>query len=213
MLQQAWRETFGWELASQGARDVRGVARYGLTALMLLFVTAGCEGPAAGTNVFTSHSSTDLSSRRIRGVTLPTVRDVAERTFRQYFHVDAEASSQDLWVSEPQEVSREEPGRLRAVIRGSDNRHRRLAGLRLVEENGVVLVQCLIRVQRLDTTERAAFARDRGDDRPTDTPIDRPGAGSTRGREEWVDVRRDRQMEREVLDAIERELSLTRPAI
>ncbi|MHC4442294.1 MAG: hypothetical protein ACYTA5_06825 [Planctomycetota bacterium] len=65
---------------------------------------------------------------------------------------------------------------------------------------------CWVGNQRLETAERASFAEQRGDDRPSDTPIDRLGSTSTYRQEDWIDVSRDRKTELMILDAIRKQL-------
>jgi hypothetical protein len=139
---------------------------------------------------------------------LAEVRPAATEAFRQYFRLDRDASTAHTLISVPMEVTDPEtPPRVRDIL-GTPNRFRRVAELYLQQEGGDVLARCRIQIQRLDTAERAAFARQsRNDDRPTETPIDREGAASARRIDEWTDVGRDRQSEQELLTAIETRLA------
>jgi hypothetical protein len=110
-------------------------------------------------------------------------------------------------MSRPEEVrGKRKPVQLRDTLRVSSSRHRRIAELRIIQKGIDVLAICRVQEQRLETTERASFAEQRGDDRPNDTPIDRFGATSTYRQEDWVDVGRDRKTELMILDAIRRQL-------
>ncbi|MGQ9651497.1 MAG: hypothetical protein ACUVXJ_15430 [Phycisphaerae bacterium] len=150
------------------------------------------------------------AGRRIVNTDVAAVQPVAERVFRQYFRIDSVASGPGLIVAQPQEMTgTAEPERVRDLLAGVRGRQRYLAELRLNQQGPDVLLRCVVQTQRLETSERAAFGSQRGDDRPTDTPIDRMGAGSADNREEWVYGKRDRQMEQEILWAIEEAL---RPA-
>lgn len=185
-----------------------------ITSAVLMIGGSGCAtqgGAAAG---FAPRRSADAASRRLANADLGMVRPVADRVFRTYFRTDQEGSSRHEWVSRPEESDEPAgPTRVRDMFTAFPNRRRRVAALWLGQDGPHVVARCRILIQRLDTTERAAFAPQRGDDRPTATPIDRHGPASTSTREEWVDVGRDRSMEQEILTAIERELtSATRPA-
>jgi len=154
----------------------------------------------------------DFATRRIDGAALRDVRPAALRAFRQHFRVDPNASVGDRLVSYPVEVTEQtKPERLRDVL-GGKNRHRQVAVLILAQEGTKVLAQCQVRTQRLDTAERAAFARETGDDRPGDTPIERRGASSPIAREEWTPVGRDRITEAAILDSIVQAVAGSQPA-
>jgi len=171
----------------------------------------GCATKREGADRLAARTPRDAASRRFLNVDIRTVQPMADRVFREYFRV--EAASANRWISRPVEVTRPgQTGRVRDVLTAFPNRRRRLAELWLTRQGPHVVACCCVQTQRLDTTERAAFDRERGDDRPTDTPIDRAGAGSTTVREEWVRIGRDRQTENLILSVIEQELAATRPA-
>ncbi len=174
---------------------------------------SGCATQGGDARRFRSGGPAGAASRLLMNEDVDTVQPVAAQVFRRHFRVDAQASSPLVLVSRPLELTEHaQPRRVRDVLRPSPNRRRQVAELYLTQEGAHVRVRCRVRTQRLDTAERAAFVRERGDDRPTDTPIDRPGASSVSAREEWVEVGRDRNLEREILAAIQRELTATRPA-
>lgn len=171
---------------------------------------AEMDTPSTGSRTFGRPG--DFATRRIDGVSLRDVRPAALRAFRMYFRVDPGASAGDRLVSYPAEMTEPVgPERLRDVL-GGKSRHRQVATLLLSQEGTSVLAQCQVRTQRLDTAERAAFARETGDDRPSDTPIDRRGASSPIAREEWTPVGRDRTTEAAILDSIVQGTTSSRPA-
>ncbi len=178
-------------------------------AVLLLTVLAGC----ATTNdraVSQIGRGAGSAGRRISGTTVAAVQPVAERVFRQHFRVNPTASGPGVLVSQPQEVTEQrQPEQVRDVLLGSRDRHRYLAELYLDQQGQDVVVRCTVLAQRLETSARAAFNTQRGDDRPTETPIDRLGPTSTDNREEWVPVKRNRELEQEILNAIAADL---RPA-
>jgi len=176
-------------------------------AALAALLATGCSSPLeSGATVSRAAGS---AGRRIANVNLSEAQPVAERVFRQRFRIDSAASGPGLIVSQAQEVNTEaQPQQMRDVL-GGKARHRRVAQLRLDQQGPDLLLRCIVQTQRLETSERAAFSGQRGDDRPTDTPIDRLGAASADNREEWGAGKRDRELEQEILRAVEEAL---RPA-
>ncbi len=182
------------------------------TLAMLSLV--GCPEPEGGVSLFSEsgRGRGEFTSRLIPDAALEAVRPVAARVFRSGYRLDSDRSTGTTLVSRPVEATGEQHGeRIRDVL-GRPNRHRRLATLRFSQDGSAVMLQCQVRIERLDTTEQAAFARNRGDDRPNDTPIERLGSDAPRAREEWVYVGRDRQAEADILDAITKQFAPTQPA-
>jgi hypothetical protein len=180
--------------------DCRSWKPLASTSVVILLL-AGCSSSERSEGMVSLPAS--ASARRVPDTSISVVRPVAERVFRQYFRINPDSSGPALLVAQPQEInSRESPERLRDVLGVSANRHRNLAELRMIQEGPDVVLRCVVQTQRLDTAERSAFARELGDDRPTDTPIDRRGALSANPREDWVSVRRDRGLEQEILTGI-----------
>jgi hypothetical protein len=185
---------------------MRSATLYASTLCLLLgTLTAGCAGTGAAADGTTVRRGTaDYSSRTVLDTSVDSLRPIAQRVFRDHFRLDAEASSDNVLVSRPEEIAgRGQSRQIRDRIGLSPSRQRELAELRLQQEGDNVVVRCSVITQRLQTAERASFMRERGDDRPTDTPIDRMGATSANPREDWVNMGRDRDTEREVLDAIQ----------
>jgi len=181
---------------------------------LTLVLAAGCDSPprSSGFQAGPGRSSDDSASRWIPNVTLAAARPVAADVFRSEYRLDLDRSSADTLVSRPTELTDSGQGERVRDVFGRPNRHRQIAVLRITQEGTSVMLQCQVRTERLDTAERAAFARERGDDRPSDTPIDRLGADAPKAREEWVYVRRDRAAESRILDAIVRHFTVTQPA-
>lgn len=175
---------------------------------VMLVGAAGCTSPGGGEDRLGRRSPGQSASRLLQNADLGTVQPVAERVFRQHFRIDPSASTASVLVSRPQEpAGQARPERVRDVLRPSSNPRRQLAELHLSQEGPNVRARCRVETQRLDTAERAAFARARGDDRPTETPIDRQGAASSDPQQEWVTVGRDKELEREILTAIQQDLT------
>jgi len=205
-----------------------------VTGWALLLILTGCDADTAsperaGGATPRARGTADFASRRIEGAGLAEVQTIADRVFRSYFRVDRGASTANDLLAYPTDVNTreattrgeepvaEEPTRaprdtVGDMIGVAPRRYRRIAELRLAAaENGVV-AQVRVMFQRLTSAERAAFARERGDDRPTDTAIDRLGPTSPAPREEWRDDRRDKRLEQEILNALQSGLTATRPA-
>ncbi len=174
-----------------------------ITAAMTAMLLSGCSGSTDWSPTSVSRAG-GAAGRRIANTDVAAVQPVAERVFRQHFKIDASSSGPGLMVAQPQEMTATvQPERVRDLLAGARGRHRYLAELRLNQQGPDVLLRCVVQMQRLETAERAAFSSQRGDDRPTDTPIDRLGATSADNREEWVSGKRDRQLELEILATIE----------
>jgi len=173
----------------------------------------GCESATPGSRPPVRRAGGDFASAQLLDIDLDAVRPVATAALQKHFRIDPAASSSDAWVSRPREVTDQaRPERLRDVLRGPANQRREVAELQLAQEGSHVLVLCRVQIQRLDLAERTAFAQARGnDDSPTASPINREGAMLTPAREEWVDLGRDRQTERLILDAIREALATQRP--
>ena len=141
---------------------------------------AGPERAAAGR----TRGAADFATRPFEGVSLTELRPVAERVFRSYFRMDAASSSATEWVAFPTNIDPREPAgpnveptaltedtaaeerpreTMGDVIGLAPRRYRRTAEMRLVPDQDRVVVQVRVGIQRLTTTERAAFARERGD--------------------------------------------------
>jgi hypothetical protein len=170
---------------------------------LIAVLTSGCSQNSGGFSSSAKGPDPNFMTRRING-DVGEVRPIAERVFRSHFRYDADLSSGNRMVSRPTEVEgRGEPHNVRDRIRLSPARRQEKAELMLKGEEGVTIVQVNVRAERLETVERSSFAGLRGDDRPTQTPIDRPGPSGVDAREEWVNAGRDSQTERDILDEIE----------
>ncbi|UCD30040.1 MAG: hypothetical protein JSV03_06070 [Planctomycetota bacterium] len=172
-----------------------------------IFIISGCAAERERVERNVDRSPANSASQRFTNKDFNTIRSIAQRIFRQYYRVDPRKSSENAWISYPTEVTETgQPQRLRDTLTAFPSRRRCIAELRIVEKGPDVLAVCRVRIQRLDTTERAAFTEHRGDDRPTDTPIDRLGATSANTREDWVETIRDRKAERMLLDSIQKQI-------
>jgi len=185
-----------------------------LAVVLALLTAGGCNGTQSTSSMANrpSRNPGDFASRSIPDMQVATVRPVAVDVFRSGYRLDTSRSTGDTLVSRPTEVTgKQQVERVRDVL-GRPSRHRHTAILRMTQNGPAVLVQCQVRLERLDNAEHAAFAAEQGDDRPNKTPIERLGADTARPREEWTYVNRDRQAEAAILDAIARHFAATQPA-
>jgi len=175
--------------------------------IALVLQAVGCTELGESVGQRTARRSGDSASRHMLDTSIDAVRTTAIRVFRQDFRLDSDASTDNVFVSKPVELT-DYPHRERVRdVLGSPNRHRQIATLWLSQDGPHVMIRCQVRIQRLDTVERAAFAHHRGDDRPTETPIDQVGGTSPNTREEWVPLGRDRPIEARILDTIVQQLA------
>lgn len=176
--------------------------------LLLLMTAWGCESSNGLRDGSTHRREADSAGRLLPGATVEQVQTVAHNAFTTRYRLDREASTTVDLVSQPMDVGAAgtDSTRVRDLVRPAPNRHRQIARLWFSQQGPNVLIRCRILTQRLDTAERQAFANYRSDDRPDETPIDREGPTSVSGREEWINVGRDRQAENELLDALEQVL-------
>ncbi len=86
----------------------------------------------------------------------------------------------------------------------SRNQTRRFAELRFERRPGGVAVHCRVVVQERTTQAHRMLAQDRsGSDTPTDTPIERGAAGTTRQNTVWQEIRRDRPAEQKIIKEVQ----------
>lgn len=182
-----------------------------LVSAILMLALTGCGTPRAG-GLNLRQGAADFSSRSIPDTTVAAVRPVAVRVFRQHYRLDEEASVEDTLISRPAEMpGRGESRQLRDRISLTPSRQRQVSELRLRQQGSGVLIQVTVQNQRMDTAERASFARAVGDDRPGVTPIDQQGFTSAAPREDWVNIGRDRHVEQEMLSAISETFATSAP--
>lgn len=165
-------------------------------AAMALLLT-GCADSAPAPSTYLQ--------RVIPGAAPEAVYDAARGILqREFGRVEADRDGQRL-QSDPNEFdSARDSGTARDLVGGS-TRMRRQAHCIVGRRSDGALVRIRVDVQRLDSNRRPAGREEgyRVDDSPAYTPIDRDAATTERQNTLWTTVRRDREMERLILDELE----------
>ncbi len=169
-----------------------------LAALAALMTGCADSAPAPSTYL----------QRVIPGAAPEAVYDAARGILqREFGRVEADRDGQRL-QSDPSEFdTARDSGTARDLVGGS-TRMRRVAHCIVGKRSDGALVRIRVDVQRLDSSRRPA-GRDEGyrvDDSPAYTPIDRDAATTEQQNTLWTTVRRDREMERLILDELDAQL-------
>ena len=163
--------------------------------LIALAALAGCQGPISG-----GYASVPLPE-----VDREEAFEAAAAALRGHGFRIAQADA-DLWQiqTHPLEAtSRGGTDRLHEAAVRLPSRIRRIVTVYIQKSRSGCQAHCRVQLQRLDTTQRHVFARQREfGDVPSETPIDRGEGMTTDQTATWTDLRRDRSMEREILQAI-----------
>jgi hypothetical protein len=174
---------------------------------LLCITLTGCDNLAPGPTRSVGDRPADSLSTLLPGTSVASVRAAATQVLKEHFRIDTENSTAVVLRSQPADTTAHadnETPRMNEVLSGRSGRRRQVAEIVLVERGADVVVRCRVQVQRRETPERAAFAPQRsGEDRPAEmTAAERGAITETRTRDEWVNVGRDRQLERTMLDQI-----------
>jgi len=192
----------------------RSITRVAAVAAMLilpgLVACDGAVGPARPARA-RSQDPAEFSSVRLPGVRVADARPAALQVLTERFRLDTSASTGTLLVSRPLETSDradDERAGVREVLSGSSGRRRQIAQIVLVDRGEEVLVRCHVQVQRLDLTERGVFMGHRAaDDRPGTLQGERSSGNRPVTEQDWVNVGRDRHLERNLLNQIAERLA------
>ncbi|MBI5764575.1 MAG: hypothetical protein HZA51_13740 [Planctomycetes bacterium] len=129
--------------------------------------------------------------------------DAAQHAMKQFFRIDKISNSDGQIRSVTVEYDqRGGTDRIRDVVK-TKNRMRRTATLFVQEQGPDCIARCIVRVQRLDTSDHR-LNRDQNQfvDYPNETPIDRD-AGITASQDQvWTDMPRDRRLESDILSVL-----------
>jgi len=173
-----------------------------LSWLIGLALLAGCQGPISG----------GYASVALPGVDREGAFDAAAAALRGHGFRIAQADP-DLWQIQThplESVSRGGTDRLHEAVVSLPSRVRRIATVHIQKSRSGCQALCQVQLQRLDTTQRDVFARQREfADVPSDTPIERGEGMTTDQTATWTDLRRDRSTERQILQAIRARIGLS----
>jgi hypothetical protein len=179
-----------------------------LPGVVLTVLPAGCSEQ-------TTTTPQNAQAQRLGGVAKAAAYDQAKVTLREFnFRIAEENSERGLIRSAPNaETIAGGTGRIRDQTVNYPNRIRRTATLEVIARGDSVELLCKVLVERLDTSDHQVFRREHGTgDVPTDTPIQEEGGVTSRQNEVWTLVRRDRQMERQIMAAWAERLGGSREA-
>jgi hypothetical protein len=191
-------------------RDMQRLWSIVAVAVLPAILAAGCDSlqPPERT---VSQNPGDYAGERLPGITMAAARQAAVSVLKSHFRLDSDASNGAVIRSRPQDSTGRgdsEAPRVGEVLTGRGGRHREIAEIQLAERGNDIMARCQVRVQRLDTAQRRAFAMQRGgDDRPSEMPTNQSPAVSSRAPEEWVNVGRNRELERTILNQIAESLA------
>ncbi|HUW84996.1 MAG TPA: hypothetical protein VMZ31_19620 [Phycisphaerae bacterium] len=170
--------------------------------LIGLVLLAGCQGPISG----------GYASVALPGVDREGVFEAAAGALRGHGFRIAQADA-DLWQIQTHPLESMSHGgadRLHEAVVRLPSRVRRIATVYIQKSRSGCQALCQVQLQRLDTTQRDVFARQREfADVPSETPIDRGEGMTTDQTATWTDLRRDRSTERQILQAIRARVTRT----
>ncbi len=171
-----------------------------LTLVMALSYLTGCT---QGLETRSSHS------RIIPAASPDEVFRAAQVILRREFGrltIDAQARRV---VSQPVEYRTSSGSGTARDLYGGRSTMRRIAHFAVAPREDGAIARLRIEVERQDTTRQEAFQPDRHrlSDAPSQTPIERDAATSTRQNTVWTFVTRDRRFERELLAELQEQFA------
>lgn len=151
------------------------------------------------------------SQANLPGVSTDAALDAAAAATRQWFMVEDVSPETGTVRSKLQEYDQKGgTGRIRDAAIQYNNRMRRSATVVIEDLGSGCVAKCCVHVQRLDTADHRVFRdQSRYEDYPTETPIDGDAGVSAAKEDVWTDMPRDRQLEREILNALKSRVSAT----
>lgn len=170
--------------------------------MMPALLAAGCVGPGASG---TARDRPAGGSRALLPKVAPDAAfDAAVYAVGQWFRVAEASRSEGAIRSVTEEFEQKGgTGRIRDAALNFPNRMRRTAAVYVSPHPTGTLVQCEVRVERLDTADHRAFRDNlRFNDYPNETPIDREAGVSAEQDQVWTSMPRDSRLERDILDVI-----------
>lgn len=198
-----------WTLSMQ-SRSIRNKSARQAVAMLqalALIAVAGCsslEPDESGLGGLAATSSRGWSQVNLPGIQQDAAFDAAVAAVRQWFTLEVTSPETGTVRSRMQEFDQKGgTGRIRDAAIQYRNRMRRSATVIVENTETGCVAKCAVRVQRFDTADHRVFRdQSRFDDYPSETPIDGEASVSAGKDEVWTDMPRDRQLERDILDAI-----------
>ncbi len=179
-------------------RQLSGALAVGVAAVL----AAGCEAPPPPRPAMSTMHLREVSP----GAALATTRAVLE----EYdFRIEMEDGQRGYLRTLPQaEVIEGGTNRISDPVLKGRNLVRRIAEAYVEEKGGEATVRLSVVRERLDTSARRAFIREREDrDFPQDTPIEQEAGSTTEQYESWTPLGRDRSLENSIRASIEERLA------
>jgi len=166
----------------------------------------GCSESRTGT--FDRRKTGGATPQTYRNVTMDATLDAAATVLREHFGLVRVSAGSGVVSAGPRSYT-QRGGTQRAsdaTLRPT-YQMRRSGTIWLTQEDGAILANCQVRVQRLDTTDyRSLQTHNEFNDLPTDTPIDSDAGLTAEQREVWTELPRDSKLERQILGAVHRRL-------
>ncbi|MBU0617648.1 MAG: hypothetical protein KKI02_08015 [Planctomycetes bacterium] len=127
---------------------------------------------------------------------------------REFGRVDIEPGARRI-VSQPVEYQTSSESGTARDLYGGRSTMRRIAHFAVAKRGDGSIARLRIEVERMDTARREAFRPDQGriSDAPSQTPIERDAATTTRQNTVWTFVKRDRRLERALLAELQEQFA------
>lgn len=167
-----------------------------LAGTLFLLALSGCNQPS--TEIET------VSYRRFDNVDMKTIYEAAHATMSEFFRIERADSGSGLIRSIPTAVPASFEGCPLGKPLSSPRQERKIAEIRLEQQDGGVIVRCGVLVQRAEPTTSLAYSSQRTiDDLPNKTPLQETEGRTVQGNLAWSNTGYDHKLERQLLAAID----------
>ena len=171
-------------------------SRRHLIGTLFLLAPVGCNQPSAEIET--------LSYRRFDNVDMEKVYEAAHATMSEFFRIEEADPRSGLIRSIPTAVSASFEDRPLGKPLSSPRQERKIAEIRLEEQDGGVIVRCGVVVQRAEATSSLVYSSQRtSDDLPNRTPLQETEGRTVQGNLAWSTTGYDHKLERQLLAAID----------
>ncbi len=164
-----------------------------MLAISITLSMSACQQPSA--------SGVRFTKQAVRGVAYDSVFSAARDAMRERFDIASENQNTGVIVARPKGAELPpDPTRPFSDKFNVKHQGRRTAEFRLRQSEEGVVLSCRVMLQRYNTSAVRAFELDRTtDDQPSATPAQRDAGSTPEQNAIWVNVHRDRDMERQIL--------------